>query len=484
MRKVVSRLGLFVLMAVLVFVNSVQTMAVGYSEEFWAQNNALFWCPGPGSFGGGSGLGMASGSTAKEKIWSYLTSAGLPGAAAAGIIGNIGVESAGTFSPVIHEFGMDSMSDIGTYYPTPPDGTPKGSGAGGMVIEKDVRNLDDPSVLHGMGLIQWSYDRRVKLLSKYRSVGVEKYATEWNSSSGSYAYQGITGDELIKKAGEEDSNKLYQQAMELLYEESVDVKVENNDMSGQNLGQWGITVGMSSWEAMKLVSDVSAATELFFSTMEMPSWGSFDGHGSASTRLNYAHEAFTEFGGTSGTGGSISGGCSTGGGLGGLVEGGMTVEQAEEFMRAYENSDGFALYHKHYCTMVYSRSDGRSVLGNCVAVVAYFIQNFTNLPHTPLNGGGVVAENDGGNLVNAGWTPGGNQPRPYAVFSNYIWGTGHTGLVLGVTSNEIIVFEEGCDHYLNKDGDTWAGVNTYPLSEVTNGEWDFVYPPEGSLKGL
>ena len=180
-----------------------------------------------------------------------------------------------------------------------------------------------------------------------------------------------------------------------------------------------------------------------------------------------------------------------------LSLGGMTIEQAVAYMNTYENGDGAAALQHGYWNdcrgqkdndgnFFYAYGSKENAMANCVAVVKDFIVNFmvshNNVALPP--GGGVVRR-----LVNsAGWELG-NTPKPYAVFSTGRYGgctrsescDGHTGLVLGVEENQIIVFEEGCGRKLHKDGGGWVGVNTYPMSEATS-LYIYAYPPEGSLK--
>jgi hypothetical protein len=163
---------------------------------------------------------------------------------------------------------------------------------------------------------------------------------------------------------------------------------------------------------------------------------------------------------------------------------GMDISQAESFMETYENSDGNNLYQKYSCSgygQQETDSTSKNILANCVAVVVYFIQNYTTLDHIALPNGGQVVST----LIQHGFTDGGHTPQPYAVFSTnrYSSSSGHTGIVLGISGDSVIVFEEGCGGKLHKDGNAWAGIKTYPMSEATT-LYTYAYPPEGSLKGL
>lgn len=174
------------------------------------------------------------------------------------------------------------------------------------------------------------------------------------------------------------------------------------------------------------------------------------------------------------------------GNLAGFTCNGMDESQAISYMETYENSDGKDLIGAYTGCSGYSSNEvdyeSKNILANCVAVVKYFLQNHVTTDHViglP-NGGQVV-----GVLIQNGFTDGGNTPKPYAIFSTYRYSSdaGHTGLVLGVTDEYMIVFEEGCNSKLHKDGDDWAGINKYSLSEASS-NYTFAYPPEGSLKNL
>jgi hypothetical protein len=163
---------------------------------------------------------------------------------------------------------------------------------------------------------------------------------------------------------------------------------------------------------------------------------------------------------------------------------GMDESQAKSFMETYENSNGEDLYQKYSCSGYVPdepNATSKNILANCVAVSVYFIQNYTTLDHVALPNGGSVVET----LIQHGFTDGGHTPQPYAIFSTNRYGgtAGHTGVVLGIDGDNVIIFEEGCGSKLHKDGDAWAGINTYPMSEATT-LYTYAYPPEGSLKGL
>ena len=167
---------------------------------------------------------------------------------------------------------------------------------------------------------------------------------------------------------------------------------------------------------------------------------------------------------------------------------GMTIDQAEAYASKYENSNGLDLYQPTHCyayddTPNIKDYESKSILANCVAVIVYFIQNNTNLDHIGLGDGGEVVDN----LLAGGFTDGGNTPQAYAVFSTYKHATGskgHTGLILGVDSDKVYVFQEGCNAELSIDGGSYGGISTHTLSEMSDGSYIYAYPPNGALTNL
>lgn len=166
-------------------------------------------------------------------------------------------------------------------------------------------------------------------------------------------------------------------------------------------------------------------------------------------------------------GGGGNGTCSEGG----LRSGGMTLEEANEFMHEYTQVD--------YRTWdVNDAGCSGGPLANCVAFSQYFINRYTSAHFSHLtNGSGVVA------LLLAsgqGFIDGGTTPRAYAIFSvpsgSMYCGAvkcGHTGVVLGIdTANDkIIIGEAGCSTSLS-----WADyAHEYSLSAWTDTTYTYAY---------
>lgn len=127
------------------------------------------------------------GGTVAEKIWTGLTTFMTP-EQAAGVMGNMGNESG--FNPVRHE--TSKLNEHPGY---------------------DIINGTDVS--YGIGLIQWSYGRRVRLMQYIQSSAPHllQYFLEPET------YGRIGGEAFLQKAGEGVTNQLIQIELQFLREE-------------------------------------------------------------------------------------------------------------------------------------------------------------------------------------------------------------------------------------------------------------------------
>ena len=152
-------------------------------QTIFSQNHVVFYepCSDTGDEVSLSGEISISGDTAEEKVWSGLTSFLTP-EQAAGVLGNMAYEN-GTYGPVRREGGQSG----------------------------DIWNS---STQMGMGLIQWSFGRRVKLLNYIKSQDQELLKYFEDSSLGN-----MSGDDFIAKYGHETANKIYQLELQYLKQE-------------------------------------------------------------------------------------------------------------------------------------------------------------------------------------------------------------------------------------------------------------------------
>ena len=172
---------------------------------------------------------------------------------------------------------------------------------------------------------------------------------------------------------------------------------------------------------------------------------------------------------------------------GGLKAGGMTKEEAEEFIKPYYNE---AIKRK---TGAYGENTtngiviGNGIVGdagcangtlnNCVAFSQWFVNNYTDY------GPGAGTDNGvgyAGTLIRSyGLEDGGTTPRAYAIFSTG-FGTqyGHTGVVLGVDEERGVMYT-GEAHCGVEYG--FPEVNEISLSTATSGAYRYAYT-DGKLK--
>lgn len=164
--------------------------------------------------------------------------------------------------------------------------------------------------------------------------------------------------------------------------------------------------------------------------------------------------------------------------IGQLVDGGFkTVDEARKgVMNEYrsikprnygESREGNAYLNKYHIPRV--KCDF-STLENCVSFSKWFINRFTNKEVTAIGDGGQVVSNL---INNYGFSNGGTEPRPYAIFSTRSGGFGHTGVVLGVDKarNKIIIGEAGC---FSKDPN-FTDAKELDLRKFTNGSYTYAY---------
>lgn len=153
----------------------------GRADEFQS-SNALYYNP-TCSISSYSGSVSVNGGTVAEMIWNALTSFLTP-EQAAGVMGNMQSESG--LRPVIHEYGQNS-SNI----------------------------LTDTQSAHGIGLIQWSFGRRVNMLNYVRqhNPSLLHYFTDRAT------YSNLSPDQFLATAGQADTSALIGLEIEFLRSE-------------------------------------------------------------------------------------------------------------------------------------------------------------------------------------------------------------------------------------------------------------------------
>lgn len=172
----------------------------------------------------------------------------------------------------------------------------------------------------------------------------------------------------------------------------------------------------------------------------------------------------------------------------GLVAGGMTYEQAVEFMKKYREEASFGKrgsYGSGYTNktvigdgFVFDAGCVGGALNNCVAFSQWFVNNYTQIgPNFGSSAGSEYVDM----LIGGGLEDGGQVPRAYAIFSegcgtapgaNCVDSNGtthynHTGVILGIDldKNEVYIGEASCS---NGYTDYWPGVHIKSVDEMTN----------------
>lgn len=164
-----------------------------------------------------------------------------------------------------------------------------------------------------------------------------------------------------------------------------------------------------------------------------------------------------------------------------LASGGMTLEQAKQFMETQYKAN--IEESRKYLGGAGQDCPG-GPLANCVSFSVWFINKYTSLEGfasgAPGNGGAVV-----GNIISRNPSmQNGHSPRPYAVFSTWASGGefGHTGVILGVDTarGKVIVGEAACS---SNKGMEWVTAREYDLSEWDSDAYTYGYT-DGFLKEL
>lgn len=261
--------------------------------DFFAANGIFYYDPSGSLNFWGDCIYDISGDTLQEKIMSYLLGQGYSPIAVAGIYGNMQAEGIGGAALLRHEIGVGSISKVGTSYSAATgmhkktsncDYTPHNGDT--IVTEADVRNLDDPCIMHGVGFIQWSFGRRVALMERLGSFS--RYVTEWDGSK--YVYDNYTYDDYVQKEGQAVADGILGGALGHLVDENKSYTVPADDISAQGLSKYGISAGMSIFEALNKLQTPEEAAELFFTASEMPSYTTLPSN--QSSRAIFAREAY------------------------------------------------------------------------------------------------------------------------------------------------------------------------------------------------
>lgn len=370
-------------------------------------------------------VGSLSGGDNKAKIWNWLIAKGMTPYGAAGIMGNMSIESG--FNP----FRIQGGASLNTY-------------------EAMVGSRNGASAF---GLVQWDADRRVAIL--------RALATENPDYKQYVALKYGKGADDYKNAPADINDKFILFELEYMYKEST------------KGGARPLT-----WSKLLSAQSAAAAANTFEEVFEGSRRSSGGPH---VTAANTVYSMFSGSGIAKVDPATPAAGCADS--AGGLISGGMNVEQAKEFMQKYidfakkqrgtlgqvnqVSYDGkkFGLY--------FSRCSG-GPLANCSTFSEFFVGAYTSGKQAYPNGRDMVRELL---ATKSGFTDGGHTPRVYAVFSRQSGGGGygHTGIVLGIdkAKNQIIIGQAGCGVDLTLNNNYTVGK--YLLSTFSSNDYTYAY---------
>lgn len=309
--------------------------------------------------------------------------------------------------------------------------------------------------------------------------------------NGQGPFQISTGGYKVGEYSDDEFQDSANKAASIIKSKSDDRDLSNIDNVKYTLFAYNGTAGVYKEQAIKLgFSDIQAENgegspyvmnkydakrdPTVEPTKSNGTWGQVKvDHGSIEYPANSGYGTFVIYELLSGISGKS--GCTSGD----LVNGGMNLEQAKEFVKKYKDSPEESV--KFLSTAAYTDCNG-GILANCVAFSVYFINRYTNLSGfkegTTGHGKEIVK-----NIVdrNPNVTQG-SVPRPYAIFSSPATegnDAGHTGVILGVNIEKDIVItgEASCSR-----GFDWTNAYQYKLSDF-NSDKTYAYL-EGYLSGI
>lgn len=371
---------------------------------------------GPGDLSAPAPTSLEGDSNA-HKVWNYFMARGLTPMAAAGAMGNIEQES--SFDPWIGESGSTS--------------------------------IDKGELLVGFGLIQWTntdgnaQGRRYGVMKYMEDNGVSLNATDPSQLDNALLYQ------LNYLWDQEYGSMTWQEPLNAEKAIEGDTSIET---SADNTG--------------------NGTALLFHSLVER----SADGALGKQERIDSAQKFLTEFG----EGGSGGEGCSIG-------EGGLTVEQAQRIMAYYRDNETVdtirALFDKPGSSaagfflgsgdalcgagdgVAPEKQDLMSRLANCTAFSTYFVAKYTEMNVDGWGHGSDKAQTI--SAINPGSTMG-DTPQVFAVFSRLSGEFGHTGIILGIEGDKLIIGEAACGA-----GIGGIAVRESTVAEMSGSDYQYVY---------
>ncbi|WP_181273683.1 phage tail tip lysozyme [Brevibacterium oceani] len=362
------------------------------------------------SGGGGSGETGPVDANAEEQarlVYSVLKDWGMPDENIAGILGNWDAES-----------GIDPASvqnfPVRTYT---------------MTAEKKsaAQNTNN-----GIGLGQWTFDRNSMLRDYASDKGMDWWTLEAQLA---FMAEGDNASDRDIFLGMVETSQGTPGEAALYFHDKWERSADTAEMAERRASKAEMWYGkMSGWEV-----DDSIAGKI-----NDIIGGLLDGiEGGVNTVLGNCEE---EEGGGSAT----------------LTEGGMSLEDAEALMELY-NKEGDEVLQSKFNGGGPGKCNG-SYIENCVSFSWYFVTKYTSYTggYAPGNGKDVAAS-----MASAMGKKTSDTPTPYSVFSHAnSSAAGHTGIVLGVEGDRILIGEAAyC---------AWPGrARWVEASEWKNAGWTF-----------
>jgi hypothetical protein len=273
------------------------------------------------------------------------------------------------------------------------------------------------------GLVQWDGSRRVAVLNVIGS-------TESNKQYVSTNYGKLATD--YKKAPSEINDIFLTTELDYMYKESTPGGSRPN-----------------TWKLMLEADSPTAAADKFEEVFEGSVRGAGGAHSAAATQI------YNKFKGTASSAVDTAVATSSASSCGGsavdtsISEGGLTEDQAKKLVINYGTNTG-GDSEKTVGTAYWNACNGGG--SNCVTFSRFFMNKFTKEKGSnPMgNGEAVVANNTARGI------PSGNTPKPFAVFSWSKGTYGHTGVVLGIHGDTIIVGHASCSNPGRGPGDGYS----------------------------
>ncbi len=217
--------------------------SAAHDYDFFSRNNIVIYNPDDTTCSistSGGVVNSLSGSDNRQKIWNYLTARGLSPEQAAGVMGNLQSESAGTWNPVVNEYSQ-----------------PFGRGGFG------IAQWTDSTVGAGRrtALVNYLNSSIPDVMATYYTTDYSKSTSATNQSTGYVPKNASTGQLMAQDA----NDKLLLGELNRLYDEATTRTVGPLALA-KNLG----SKGQTEWQAIQQAKSVEDAANVWLYSYEVP----------------------------------------------------------------------------------------------------------------------------------------------------------------------------------------------------------------------